>query len=252
VNRLDAVDLTIGHKAGRRLASALNLHVGEGELVCLLGPNGSGKSTLLRTLLGLVAPLSGHVLVGGEAASALDVRALAKRIAAVLTDREIPYAMTARELVALGRIPHTNWMNQFGDEDESAIAWAMQSAGVTAFSDRWVTDLSDGERQKVLLARALAQQPLLLILDEPTAYLDLPRRVEMMGLFARLAHEHGQSLVVSTHDLDLAMRHADRLWLMDGNGSFYQGTTDDLLEQGALRRAFGPAFDDYVRVPRLS
>jgi iron complex transport system ATP-binding protein len=247
--RLQTVGLVIGHSARRRLSGALDLRVRPGELVCLLGPNGSGKSTLLRTLLGLTPPLEGRVLVGGQPLHTFDVRGLARRLAAVLTDREVPYMMMTRELVSLGRIPHTDWMHRFSDADARAVEWAMQAASVAQFAERLVSDLSDGERQRVFVARALAQEPLLLLLDEPTAYLDLPRRVELMHLLAHLAHECGQSLVVSTHDLDLAMRHADMLWLMDGHGAVFQGSPEALAAQGALRRAFGPAFDDYVRLP---
>jgi iron complex transport system ATP-binding protein len=250
--RLKAEGLVIGHSAHRRLSGALDLHVRPGALICLLGPNGSGKSTLLRTLLGLTPPLEGHVLVGGQPLETFDVRGLARRLAAVLTDREVPYMMMTRELVSLGRIPHTDWMHRFSEADLRAVEWAMQAAGVDQFAERLVTDLSDGERQRVFVARALAQEPLLLLLDEPTAYLDLPRRVELMQLLAHLAHECGQSLVVSTHDLDLALRHADTIWLMDGHGGFFQGSPDELAAQGALRRAFGTAFDDYVRLPGRS
>jgi iron complex transport system ATP-binding protein len=243
---LQTIDLSIGYGTSvAPLAAGLNLGLPRGELVCLLGPNGTGKSTLLRTLCGLQPPLAGRVLLEGQDLVGLSPVARGRRLAVVLTDRITAGMMTGYDVVALGRHPHTDWTGSLTPRDHQAIAQALESTDATALAARQVSELSDGERQRVMVARALAQQPAVMLLDEITAFLDLPRRIEIMDLLAALAHERGLAIVVSTHDLELALRTADRLWLFHG-GRLRGGAPEDLVLSGAFDEAFathGLSFD---------
>jgi iron complex transport system ATP-binding protein len=240
--------LTVGYRRRREtvVAADLSLSLADGEFVCLIGPNGAGKTTLIRTLAGMQKPLSGRVMLRGQDISRLTPNALARMLSVVLTDRIDPGMLTAREVVALGRHPHTGWDARLSDHDHAAVEDAIASVDALALADRPFRDLSDGERQKIMIARALAQSPTLLILDEPTAFLDLPRRVEVMRVLRRLASERQVAVLVSTHDLDLALRSADRLWLIHPGGTLSVGAPEDLVLDGSLADAFrsaGAVFD---------
>lgn len=240
--RLEARDLTVGYRVGpttRVVLADLDLVVEAGSLVCVLGRNGSGKSTLLRSLAGLEKPLAGDVALDGSSIGRLSPRARARRLGVVLPEAVHPGLLRVHELVALGRHPHTGWSGRFGDDDRRAVADALAQVDATALATRRVASLSDGERQRVSIARALAQEPGILVLDEPTAFLDLPTRAEVMALLLDLAHgPAGRAIVLSTHDLDLALRHADRLWLLDGD-ALLDGGPEDLVLDGSVERAFG-------------
>jgi len=227
----------------------LNLELHPGELICLVGPNGSGKSTLLRTITGLQKALTGEVLLHGNPIESYDNKALAKVISVVLTTPIQVGAMRAYDLVGLGRFPFTDMFDQMREEDHKVVRTALEMAGATPLAERFVHTLSDGERQKVMIARALAQEPSLLMLDEPTAFLDLPGRVSVMQLLRDLAHGHDKAILTSTHDLDLAMRIADRVWLMGRNGEFLQGAPEDLALDGSFSNVFSIGkvqFDAYT------
>jgi iron complex transport system ATP-binding protein len=186
-------------------------------------------------------PLSGQVLLQGDDVSRLSPREIAKRLSIVLTERIDAGTITARELVALGRYPHTDWMNRLTAADHQIVDWAVRVVGASDLAERYVHELSDGERQKVLIARALAQEPLLMILDEPTAFLDLPRRVEIVHLLRSLAHETRRAILLATHDLDLALRTADQVWLLSPDGTLQIGAPEDLVLSGAVEQAFASA-----------
>lgn len=241
---LETRGLAIGYRHHRRLvrvvAEGIDVGLPAGRFVCLLGPNGAGKSTLIRTLAGMQAPIKGMVCVAGDPLPALSARALAKRMSLVLTQRIAVGMMPVMSFVALGRHPYTNWTGRLRREDEAAVSRALADVGIEALVHRPVCELSDGERQKVKIARALAQEPRVMILDEATAFLDLPRRVELMGLLKRLAHESGRAVLLSTHDLDLALRSADRLWLLPPGGPLREGIPEDLV----LDDAFSATFSD--------
>jgi iron complex transport system ATP-binding protein len=250
---LETHDLAIGYSARRGalrlIVESLHLQLYAGELVCLLGPNGAGKSTLLRTLAGMQPPLRGGVRVSGADPYRLPPRELARRLGVVLTDRAEVGALSVRALVALGRYPYTDWTGRLTRQDETVIEHSLAAVGIAAFAPRPVNELSDGERQKVMIARALAQEPQLLLLDEPTAFLDLPRRVELMGILRRLARESGRAVLLSTHDLDLALRSADQIWLFQRGGSIRVGAPEELVLDGAFQAAFhgeGVAFDPHT------
>lgn len=242
--------LSIGYRRARRdaavVASGLRFALRPGELVCLLGPNGAGKSTLMRTLARLQPALSGRIWLDGRPLEELRPGQLARRLSVVLTDRVDVGAMSGFGLASLGRHPYTGWTGTLSVRDERIVQWALHAVRADGLTDRLIVEMSDGERQKILIARALAQEPRVMLLDEPTAFLDLPRRVEVMDLLRRLARENGQAILLSTHDLDLALRNADRLWLLSADGALFDGAPEDLVLSGAFERVFsaeGVSFD---------
>ncbi len=245
---LQTHDLSIGYsgRPARVIAAQLDLTLHAGELVCLIGPNGAGKSTLMRTLAGMQPALSGSVTLMDDDVQRLPARELARRLSVVLTERINPGLLTAYTVVALGRHPYTDWSGRLTAQDDAIVHAAIAAVGANDLADRQVGELSDGERQKIMIARALAQEPALMILDEPTAFLDLPRRVEIMQLLRNLAHDQNRAILLSTHDLDLALRTTDRIWLLSSDGSLQTGAPEDLVLNGAFARAFsaeGVAFD---------
>ena len=225
-------------KQRRVVAQGLNLILQQGELVCLLGPNGTGKSTLMRTLAGAQPALHGRVYIGSDDVHGLPAAEVARRMAVVLTERVDVGHLSAYGLVALGRYPYTNWLGQLTANDHAAIQAAMRAARCESLAQRIVGELSDGERQRVMIARALAQAAPIILLDEPTAFLDLPRRIEIMLLLRTLAHDAGKAILVSTHDLDLALHYADQLWLMPKEGALISGTPHELRTSRQLLRTF--------------
>ncbi|MEM7049297.1 MAG: ABC transporter ATP-binding protein [Acidobacteriota bacterium] len=247
---LVARELAVGYRSRGResavIAGPLDLELRRGELVCLLGPNGAGKSTLMRSLTGMQAPLAGRVELEGKALADLPPSVRARRLAVVLTDRVAVGVLTARAVVELGRYPFTPWHGRLSARDHAAVDRALRSAGAEELAERSVAELSDGERQKVMIARALAQEPAVLVLDEITAFLDLPRRVEAMRLLRELARREGTAVLVSSHDLELSLRTADRVWLLAKGGAFASGVPEELVLQGAFASTFaseGLTFD---------
>ena len=247
---LRVANLTIGYRPARsavlEVARDLDLQLDGGELVALLGPNGSGKSTLLRTLAGLQRPLDGKVFLETRDLAELSPRERAQRLAVLFPGRIRDPNLTARQLVALGRHPHTGWWGGLGDEDLERIDSALETVDATDLANRRVVELSDGEHQKVSIARTLAQEARVVLLDEPTAFLDLPHRVELLLRLRQLTRRTGQAILLSTHDLDLALRSVDRLWLLSSGGSMAVGCPEDMVLEGSIREAFeyeGVSFD---------
>jgi iron complex transport system ATP-binding protein len=249
-NVLIASNLSIGyHLSGHRnrlVASGLDLSINAGELVCLIGPNGAGKSTLLRTLAALQKPLDGKVALGGRALRQMPEKEIARTISLVLTEPVEVGQMRVEELVGMGRFPYTNFFDNHKQADELVVKDAMRAADAENLAGRYFNELSDGERQHVMVARALAQVPKLMILDEPTAFLDLPGRVKMMLMLRKLAHQEDKAVLCSTHDLDLALQVSDWIWLMDRDGRISQGSPEDLVLRGEFGKTFnrpGVEFD---------
>ncbi len=231
---IELKNLSTGY--GRHTVSAnLNATLQSGRLTCLLGPNGVGKSTLLRTLCGFQPPLEGRMEMDGKDMAQLSRKEMSRSIGVVLTERPDVTDMRASDMVALGRTPYTGFWGRLGTEDRNRVDEAMQLVGITDLAHRMIHTLSDGERQKVMIAKALAQQTPVILLDEPTAFLDFPSKVETMRLLHRLAHESGKTVFLSTHDLETAIQLSDDLWLLSADG-LESGTADNLSADGSLER----------------
>ncbi len=218
--------------------SNLHLQLKAGELVCLIGPNGCGKSTLLRTISGLQKAIEGEVLMNGKELHQLSVARRARRIALVLTDRIDLENATVYNIVAFGRHPYSNWWGRITPESEKLIRQSIEMVHLTHKIDACFNELSDGERQRVMIAKALAQDTPIVLLDEPTAHLDLPNRVEIMLLLHRLAHDTNKCIMLSTHELDMALQAADKIWLMSQTHGIECGVPEDLVFNGSFNRVF--------------
>ena len=224
-------------REGKVVSSGLCAELQLGTLTALIGVNGTGKSTLLRTLAALQRPLAGSVEWGGRDVRTLSVREVARTVAVVLTERTDAGGLTVEEVVRLGRLPHGTFASRMADEDRAVVERVMQTVGVSQWRARRLSSLSDGERQRVMIARALAQQTPAILLDEPTAFLDFPAKVALMQLLQRLAHEEGKTVLFSTHDLELAFQTADGLWLLSPDG-LVCGTPERLAADGTIGRFF--------------
>lgn len=238
---LTTQNLSIGYsKKGRVdiIQSGLDLQLRAGELVCLIGPNGSGKSTLLRTLTGLQRPLAGSTFLEGKDIIKIKQHEKALKIALVLTERVDIENATVFNLVSLGRHPHSNWWGNITGEEDAIIRDAINMVHLDHKVHQNINELSDGERQRAMIAKALAQDTPIIMLDEPTAHLDLPNRVEIMLLLHKLAHKTGKAILLSTHELDLALQAADRIWLMSADNGVECGVPEDLVFNGSFNRAF--------------
>ena len=239
---LQTRNLQTGYRSGGKKTittrGPLTLEVRAGQLICLLGPNGAGKSTLLRTLAGLHAPLEGCVESNGADLRQLTLTQRARTVSLVLTERTGIHQLTVYSLVALGRYPYSGRMGGLDETDKHAIEWAIEAAGIQSLRDRMLSTLSDGESQKVMLARALAQDTPVLMLDEPTAHLDLPSRIRLMRLLHKLAHQTNKGILLSTHELELALQVADEVWLLQNTETLHRGAPEDLVLNGAFEEAF--------------
>lgn len=202
--------LTVGYR-GHRVVEDISLSLPCGRLVCLLGPNGAGKSTLLRTLCGFQPPIAGTVTISGSDITTMSAAEVARLVSVVLTDRPLTPSLTAAEMVGMGRAPYTGFWGRLSDEDRRLVSEAMQTVGIAPLATRRMGRLSDGERQKVMIAKAMAQHTPVIVLDEPTAFLDYPSKVAVMKTLARLAHDEGKTILMSTHDLELAAQLGDEL-----------------------------------------
>lgn len=234
---VELLDLCIGYKTRqgwRTVAKGLTASILSGQLTCLLGRNGVGKSTLLRTLSAFQPPLGGKIMTAGRDLTSFSAKELARTVGVVLTERPDVQQMTVRELVAMGRSPYTGFWGRLGEDDEHVIDEAMSLVGISGLSSRLAATLSDGERQKVMIAKALAQQTPVVYLDEPTAFLDYPSKVDMLLLLRRISREAGKTIFLSTHDVELALQVADCLWLMQQDGQLCVGTPRELARRGVL------------------
>jgi iron complex transport system ATP-binding protein len=234
-------ELAIGYTDGKckhQVVDTINASLFDGELVSLIGSNGAGKSTLLRTVSAFQRPLSGEILYRNLNEKIDAAAQLSRHIAIVLTGREPIYNLTVREVIAMGRTPYTGFFGKSTARDREIIEESMATLGITHLSERPIEAISDGERQKTMIAKALAQQTPIILLDEPTAFLDFISRVHLMQTLRRLAHESRKAILLSTHDLELALQLSDRLWLID-KGQLHSGSVEELSANGTL-----PSFID--------
>ena len=234
-------NLAVGYRNGKNtvtLLKGLNLNLEQGKLVALLGQNGAGKSTLLRALTCDERPLDGSIEVNGRNLQEMSQKDRSRLIGLVSTERIQAGALTVTELVGLGRQPHTGFLGRLDDEDRVIVRQSMADAGIIGKADEYMASLSDGERQKAMIARALAQQTPIIILDEPTAFLDVASRIETMRLLQTLAHDRGKAVLLSSHDISQSLMLADELWLITADRQVLTGTTRQLVASGAMEHLF--------------
>ena len=236
MSTIELQNLTIGYSEkgnSKTVASNINATLHSGCLTCLVGSNGIGKSTLLRTLSAFQPMLSGNIVVNGRPLSDFSDQELSHVIGIVLTGKPDVQNMTVEDIVALGRSPYTGFWGTLDDDDKTIVEESMSLVGITHLRGRMIQTLSDGERQKMMIAKALAQQTPVIFLDEPTAFLDYPSKVEMLQLLRRLSHDTDKIIFLSTHDMELALQIADELWLMMPDG-ISVGTPAELAANGRL------------------
>jgi len=216
----------------------IDLSVGEGEVVALLGPNGSGKTTLIKLISGVLKPGTGDIHLNGSILGGMKRRQVAQRVAVVPQQFSMPFAFTLREVVLLGRTPFHSIFSDEGERDHSVVQQAMEHVGIASLKERFFNELSGGERQKAILAMALAQEPRLLLLDEPTAHLDINHQVEILDLVRRLNREQGVTVIGVMHDLNMAALYFERLILIKEGSIFADGTPEEVLTAEIIEEVF--------------
>lgn len=226
-----------GKSGMQQVLSGINLQAEKSELVAIVGRNGAGKTTLMKAMVGLHSPLRGSIFLDGTDLVHLGRKELSRMISYVSTDLIHSPSMTVYDLVALGRYPYTRWLGLLEPSDKEWIAKAMEYTHVSPFAHKNLNDLSDGERQRAMIARALAQNTPLMIMDEPAAFLDVVNRYEIMMMLRKMCREEGKTVIVSTHDLSMALHEADKVWLLNQGGAV-QGAPEDLVMQGMFRNLF--------------
>ena len=234
-------NLSTGYKGKKHvkvIAKEVNATICSGELTCLLGANGAGKSTLLKTLSAFLHPLGGEIWIQGKLLADYSDKELSTVIGVVLTEKCQLRNMTVNELIGMGRSPYTGFWGTLTRKDKQIVNDAIALVGIEGLKERMVHTLSDGERQKVMIAKALAQETPVIFLDEPTAFLDYPSKVEILHLLHRLSREMNKTIFLSTHDLELALQIADQIWLMDREKGVLTGTPEDLALNGSLENFF--------------
>ena len=242
---LAATNLDVGYER-RAVIRGININALRGQVICLIGPNGSGKSTALRTLCGMLAPINGTVFVDGRDIRKTKPVDLARFMAVVLTERLSVPITTAYEIAAMGRVPYTGFFGRLSEEDRRVVSESMGTVGASALAEREYMSLSDGEKQKVLIARALAQQPQLIILDEPTSHLDVRHKVEVMGILNKLARERGLTVILALHDVDIALKCCQFVMLVKDGAVIAQGKPEDVIGGETISRLYdidGAFFD---------
>ncbi len=234
---METRDLTVGY-GKRTVVQGINLNMLKGQFVCLLGPNGSGKTTILRTISGLLSPLKGTIYLGSRMLHDLSPHELAGSMAVVLTERLTPGVITAFDFVALGRYPYTDLLGRLSQKDIRKIRECLHLVNADDIANRYFSELSDGERQKVVFARALAQEPEIIILDEPTIHLDLKHRIELMSILRDSCRRKGITVIVSLHDVDLALKIAELVILVKDGGIMACGPPDEILKEDTVARLY--------------
>lgn len=234
-------DLTIGYGKGKgriQVISKINVEAQTGQIISLIGANGTGKSTLLRSLAGLQPTLGGEILIESSNYRSFTASEIATKISIVLTDRMQTGYFTVGDLVALGRHPYTDWRGRMNEEDIKSVKEALAITGLSEMAENDLATLSDGQKQKALIARAIAQDGAILLLDEPLIHLDIPSKWEIMNLLQKMAHEQGKTVIMATHELELSLQMADRIWLIDKDRHLISGTPKNMILNGKISETF--------------
>ena len=234
---LKTKDLHIGYK-DKAILPPINVSLDEGNLIALIGPNGAGKSTLFKTLTAHIKPISGSIELMGKELSEYSSKEKAMLIGLVLTERPDDMFLKVYDVVASGRCPYTNFFGKIEKEDENIIQESLDIVGINHLKDRYFNTLSDGEKQKVMIAKTLAQNTPIIFMDEPTAFIDYPSKIELFSLMKKLSKERNKTIIFSSHDLELLLRYTDDIWMISKGKELVSAKKDDLLESGILKEYF--------------
>jgi iron complex transport system ATP-binding protein len=240
---LKTKSLSIGYE-GKTVVSDINVTLNEGDIIALVGPNGAGKSTLFKTFSTHIKPVGGTIELFGKDLLAISPKERAKLLGIVLTERPDDMFMKVYDVVAAGRYPYTGMFGKLSDNDEKEIKVSLELVGVNHLIDRVFNTLSDGEKQKVMIAKAIAQNTPIIMLDEPTAFLDYPSKIELFSLLKKLAKEQHKAILFSSHDLELLLRYTDNLWIIAKNQPFAAGKSSELLKNNVIKKYFNLKNED--------
>lgn len=235
---LKTISLSIGYN-NNAVTSDINVALQKGDIIALVGPNGAGKSTLFKTFSSHIKPVGGKIELFGKDLSAYSPKERAKLLGIVLTERPDDMFLKVFDVVATGRYPYTDMFGNLTENDKIEIKASLELVGVNHLIDRVFNTLSDGEKQKIMIAKAIAQNTPIIMLDEPTAFLDYPSKIELFSLLKKLAKEQGKTIIFSSHDLELLLRYTDNLWIMAKNKPFIAGNSQELLRKGVIKNYFG-------------
>lgn len=230
-------DLLVGYK-DVSILPPINVALNEGDLIALIGPNGAGKSTLFKTLTAHIKPVSGNIELMGKELSSYSPKEKARLIGLVLTSRPDDMFLKVYDVVASGRSPYTNFFGKIEKEDENAIHESLEIVGIKHLIDRYFDTLSDGEKQKIMIAKTIAQNTPVIFMDEPTAFIDYPSKIELFSLMKTLTKERKKTIIFSSHDLELLLRYTDDLWTISKNKELIAGKKEDLLNRGVINEYF--------------
>lgn len=247
-NVIAAENIDVGYE-GKKIVEKIDIHGLKGQLICLMGPNGAGKSTILRTLTGLIAPVKGTVYIDGNDIRNISKMDLAKKLSVVLTEQVSLELLTVYEIVSMGRYPYTNFMGRLTREDNEIIEEALHIVNAENLRDRRYSQLSDGEKQKIMIARALVQQPELIVLDEPTNYLDVKHKVEIINILHKLCMDKGITVILSLHDIDLAIKGCQTILLIKNGKIVSQGAPEEVIKTGTIQKLYdikGAQYDELL------
>lgn len=244
---LKTSSLSIGYDK-KTVVSDINVTLNEGDIIALVGPNGAGKSTLFKTFSTHIKPVGGKIELFGKDLMSYTPKERAKMLGIVLTERPDDMFLKVSDVVAAGRYPYTGMFGKLNENDEKDIKVSLELVGVNNLTDRVFNTLSDGEKQKVMIAKAIAQNTPVIMLDEPTAFLDYPSKIELFSLLKKLAKEQKKAILFSSHDLELLLRYTDNLWIIAKNKPFVAGNSADLLRNGIIKNYFElkDADNDYL------
>ena len=232
-----ASKLTVGYD-GKPLIKDMDFGVKRGEILTLIGPNGSGKSTILKSITRQLDKIDGAVYIDENEINNIDYKDMAKKVSVLLTERVRPELMTCYDVVALGRYPFTNRMGILSEEDKKTVEEAMDMVGITSFAGRDFQKLSDGQKQRVLLARAICQKPSVIVLDEPTSYLDIKYKVELFEILKKMAKEENVAVILSLHEIELAEKISDKIMCVKGDTVSCFGEVKDVFKRDIIQDLF--------------